>query len=52
MLNKVLKLVNLYILEHSTADDQCLVFMKEMNNSSANSKLTKAKVKYTAFGKT
>lgn len=52
MLNKVLKLVNLYISEHSTADAQCLVFMKEINNSSTTSKLTKAKVKYTAFGKT
>lgn len=52
MLNNVLKLVNLYISERSTADDQCLIFMKEINNYSANSKLTKAKVKYTAFGKT
>lgn len=52
MLNRVFELVNVCISEHSTADDQCLIFMKEINNFSANSKLTKAEVKYTAFGKT
>uniref|UniRef100_A0A8W8LWR5 Uncharacterized protein n=1 Tax=Magallana gigas TaxID=29159 RepID=A0A8W8LWR5_MAGGI len=38
--------------KHPTSKDRCLIFMKEMVNSSAKSKLTKAQVKYTAFGRT
>lgn len=37
---------------HTTEEDRCLIFMEEMINSSAKSKLTKARVKYTVFGRT
>lgn len=52
MLNRVLKHVKLHFSEHSIAEDRCLIFMKEMNNISARSELTKAQVKYIAFGRT
>lgn len=50
MLNRVLKLVKLHFSEHSIAEDRCLIFMKEMNNISARSELTKAQVKYIVLG--
>lgn len=49
---KVLKFLYFHNPEHSNGEDRCLIFIKEMNNSSAKSELTKAQVKYTAFGRT
>lgn len=52
MVNRWFKLVKLYISEHSIPGDRCLVFMEKMNDISARSEFTKAKVKCIAFVRT
>lgn len=53
MVNRGFKLAKLYISEFFIFPGaRCLVFMEKMNDISARSEFTKAKVKYIAFGRT